>query len=102
MTVDLDICPGTPADDVIIAGHFGKMWRDSPAPSEAVVADWFGRTMAFNAAARAGGSFLSYVARSGLDIVGSLAMRQFSGLYPDVIRTDYQRDRYVFGGLRLS
>jgi hypothetical protein len=75
MTVAIDICPGTPADYVIIADHFGKMWRDSPVPSDALVADWFDRTMAFIAAAQAGGSFLSYVARSGPDIVGSLAVQ---------------------------
>ena len=97
MTVAIDICPGTPADDVIIADHFGKMWRDSPVPSDALVDDWFDRTMAFIAAARAGGSFLSYVARSGPDIVGSLAVQQFAGLYPDVIRTDYRRYGYVWG-----
>ena len=97
MTVAIDICPGTPADDVIIADHFGKMWRDSPVPSDALVADWFDRTMAFIAAARAGGSFLSYVARSGPDIVGSLAVQRFAGLYPDVIRTDYRRYGYVWG-----
>ena len=94
---DIDICPGGPTDDVIIADHFGKMWRDSPVPSEALVADWFDRTMAFIAAARDGGSFLSYVARSGPDIVGSLAVQQFAGLYPDVIRTDYRRYGYVWG-----
>ena len=53
--------------------------------------------MAFIAAARADGSFLSYVARSGADIVGSLAVQQFAGLYPDVIRTDYRRYGYVWG-----
>ena len=90
MTAEIDICLGTLDGDGIIADHFVRTWRDSPVPTEALVADWFDRAMAFIAVARAGGSFLSYVVRSGPDIVGSLVVQQFTGLYPNVIWADYR------------
>ncbi|MCX8231772.1 MAG: hypothetical protein OTJ45_08130 [Alphaproteobacteria bacterium] len=68
-------------------------------PTEALVEDWFDRTVVFIAAARAGESFLSFLARCGTNVVGSLAVQQFSGLCPDVIRTDHRRYSYVWGAL---
>lgn len=97
MITEIDIALGAPADDPLIADHFGKMWRDSPVPAAALVDDWYARTMAFIAAARATGTFRSYLARCGAETVGSLAVQQFAGLYPDVLRHDYRRYGYVWG-----
>ena len=97
MITEIDIALGAPADDPLIADHFGKMWRDSPVPAAALVDDWYARTMAFIAAARATGTFRSYLARRGAETVGSLAVQQFAGLYPDVLRHDYRRYGYVWG-----
>ena len=97
MTVAYEVCLGGPADDPVIADHFGKMWRDSPIPAAALVDDWYERSMAFIAAARATGTFRSYIARCGSKTAGSLAVQQFSGLYPDVLRHDYRRYGYVWG-----
>jgi ribosomal protein S18 acetylase RimI-like enzyme len=97
MTRGYEIRAGSPMDDPVIADCFGKMWRDSPVPPEALVDDWFERTMVFIEAARADGTFLSYLAQSDGEAVGSLAVQQFSGLYPDVLRTSYRRHAYVWG-----
>lgn len=92
-----EICAGEQMDDPVVADHFGKMWRHSPVPESALVDDWFDRTMAFIADARAAGTFLTYLARSDDEIIGSLAAQQFAGLYPDVIRHEYRRCAYVWG-----
>lgn len=45
MIVNLDVCPTTVADYLIITDHLGKMWRDSSVPTEVLVSGWFYRTM---------------------------------------------------------
>ncbi|MEK9947123.1 MAG: GNAT family N-acetyltransferase [Alphaproteobacteria bacterium] len=97
MNAEVEIYAGEATDDPVVADHFGNMWRDSPVPGSALVDDWFERTMAFIAAARASGTFLSYLARCDGEIAGSLAAQQFAGLYPDVLRHEYRRHAYVWG-----
>jgi len=84
-------------NDPIIADHFARMWHDSPVPPSALVDDWFERTIAFIANARAGGTFLGYLARASSNVIGSIAVQKFAGLYPDVIRPDYRLYAYVWG-----
>jgi hypothetical protein len=101
MTAGFETGPGISTGDVIIADHFGKVWRDSLVPTETLVEDWLDLTVEFIAVARAGGSFLSFFARRGSDVVGSLAVQQFLGLSQTSFRA-IMGVTAMSGGLCLS
>lgn len=87
----------TEADTGVLAESFREMWLEIGWSSEALRGDWREVVDVFVERARAQGDFAAFVGELGGEIVGTAACQVFSGLYPEIRRTDLHREGYIWG-----
>ncbi|NCJ06321.1 GNAT family N-acetyltransferase [Synechococcales cyanobacterium C] len=97
MTLTSNIQVATSEQDRLIAQHFYQMWRDNQIPDDAIAPDWETQVLDFIIEARATLAYQAFVAQVADQVVGSVGCQRFAGLYPNVFRSDYRCDGYIWG-----
>ncbi|WP_414528633.1 GNAT family N-acetyltransferase [Nodularia chucula] len=93
----LTIREAIPSEDALITQHFYQMWQDIGVSDEAMNPNWLDITLEFIAQARQDLFYQAFVAEVDGAIVGSASCQLFSGLYPNVFKTEYRKFGYIWG-----
>jgi ribosomal protein S18 acetylase RimI-like enzyme len=101
MQSTVTIRSATSTDDALIASHFYQMWLDNDVPAEAIAPDWQAEIEHYLDEARRSLSYQAFVAvADDLEqgrIVGSAGCQRVAGLYPNILKTSYRQDGYIWG-----
>lgn len=87
----------TPEEDLIIAEHFYKLWRDNQITTDLIRPNWQAITQVFIDQARQDLAYQAFVAEINNIIVGSVGCQLFSGLYPHILVDECRRYGYIWG-----
>lgn len=87
----------TPEEDVLIAEHFYQMWLDNDISPDAIVENWQETILEYIEMARRELGYQAFVATVADQIIGSAGCQKFAGLYPNIMRSSYRQDGYIWG-----
>lgn len=96
-TADLQLRPGTPHDDVVIARLFRQMWLDNDVAADRIVDDAAERVTAFLDDGRRRHGLQTVLAVDGGDVVGGAVCQEFAGLYPNILKDEQRKYGYIWG-----
>ena len=86
-----------PQDDLVIAKHFYRMWRDLGMADAMIQPNWQAVCQDFVEHAREHLQYQAFVAEVEGAIVGSAGGQQFDGLYPWIVSPIHRQYGYIWG-----
>jgi GNAT superfamily N-acetyltransferase len=86
-----------PDKDILIAEHFYKMWLDIGIPENAIEDNYQEMILHFIENAREKLFYQSFLAELDGVIVGSTSCQLYTGLYPNIIKSNYRQFGYIWG-----
>ena len=87
----------TPEEDLVIAEHFYKMWRDNQITTDLIRPNWQSLILDFIAQARQYFAYQAFVVEIDSVIVGSVGCQLFGGLYPNILVDKCRKYGYIWG-----
>lgn len=84
-------------EDVLIAEHFYKLWRDNNVPDNCINSDWLEIVLQFISHARKELSYKAFVAEVDGLVVGSAGCQLFAGVYPIALADNHRKYGYIWG-----
>ena len=93
----VEIRAATLAEDAVIAAHFYQMWRDNEVPTEAIVTHWQAEIQHYLNNARQSLNYQAFVAKVNQQIIGSAGCQRCAGLYPNILKSSFRQDGYIWG-----
>ena len=87
----------TPEDDLVIAEHMYKLWRDNQITTDLIRPNWQSITQVFIDRVRQDLAYQAFVAEIDNIIVGSVGCQIFGGLYPNILVDECRRYGYIWG-----
>lgn len=84
-------------EDVLIAEHFYKLWRDNNVPDNSINSNWLETVLQFISYASKELSYKAFLAEVDGLVVGSAGCQLFAGLYPIALADHYRKYGYIWG-----
>ncbi len=84
-------------ENYLIAKHLYLMWQDIGVPDDSIESNWLEITKEYIDNARQQLFYQGFIADLNNTIVGSVSCQIFAGLYPNIIKSEYRKQGYIWG-----